>query len=284
MKRTALFFFSFVLTAVFMCGPGEAVKPGQDVNPNGFPSGLHYNLNIIAKKDGFNCQDMGVPLDENGDPIYGNVVFVPENGQGIEIYIQSGKGQRAAAVTELQVIDPCAAFDGALVQLPKMEAGCRVYARALAKPTGERRIAAVPELVTVQDENGQDLIFLGTLSENGFQTPDGYIYRKKGKSTALNITGMFMWSGSVCSLEVPFEEGLTQTTLCGMDTNDDGIHDVFDFPVEGVCPGGYTPILNAYCKTYTDAAWVFNIAEFVQYLWSIENNGVKLLQVRFYPN
>ena len=31
------------------------------------------------------------------------------------------------------------------------------------------------------------------------------------------------------------------------------------------------------------ASKLFNIADFVEYLWDIDNSGVKLLQVRFYP-
>jgi hypothetical protein len=274
MKRTALHFLIVVIAGSFMAGPAAAVKPGQDVNPNGFPSGLHYNLNIIGKKDGFNCQ---VAYDEYGNPMYGNVVFIPENGEG-QIYIQYGKG-----ITELRVIDPCATFDAALVELPKMANGCRVYARALGKPTDDPRIKAFPELKSVQDEAGNDLIFLGSLLQDGFQTDDGFLYRTKGKSKALDITGMFTWSGSVCSLDVPFEDGLTPTSLCGKDTDGDGGADTdFHMPVDGACPVGYIRI-TAYCKTYTDT-WLFNIAEFVQYLWSLENNGVKLLQIRFYPN
>jgi hypothetical protein len=38
-----------------------------------------------------------------------------------------------------------------------------------------------------------------------------------------------------------------------------------------------------YCNEYVDE-WVFNIGDFVEYLWNLDNNGVKLLQVRFYPN
>ncbi len=34
-----------------------------------------------------------------------------------------------------------------------------------------------------------------------------------------------------------------------------------------------------YCNTYA-ADWVFNIADFVQHFWSLDNSGVKLVQVR----
>ncbi len=47
------------------------------------------------------------------------------------------------------------------------------------------------------------------------------------------------------------------------------------------CDGGKTEVLT-YCVDYTDE-WVFNIDEFVEYFWDVDNNGVKLAQVRFYP-
>jgi len=59
-------------------------------------------------------------------------------------------------------------------------------------------------------------------------------------------------------------------------TIDECSGDTFGF-VEGDCT-----ILTTYCNKYENE-WVFNIADFVTYLWNTENNGVKLLQVRFYP-
>lgn len=64
---------------------------------------------------------------------------------------------------------------------------------------------------------------------------------------------------------------------------DDGVYESCSFINEGdICPEG-TELVTAYCITY-DNEWVFNIDEFLEYLWNIENSGVKLLQVRFYPN
>jgi hypothetical protein len=37
----------------------------------------HSNLNILGKKDGFACEQQ---YDDQGNPVYGNVVFVPLNG------------------------------------------------------------------------------------------------------------------------------------------------------------------------------------------------------------
>jgi len=259
-----------------------------NVNPNGFPSGEHFNLNINGKKDAFSCPD--VELDEFGNPVYGNVVYVPETGEGIKIYMESGKGKKAAAVSELQVTDPCSGFDGdgAVLKLPKNEAGYRVYARALAKPTDNPDITISPELVAVEDESGNDLVYLGLVTDNGFETPTVSFSRKKGKSKAVDISGLFAWSGSVCYFSEP--DGGYQSTLdlCCLDADFDGVWEECVEPAVDPltdlagCGEGYAT-MTAFCSEYTDE-WVFNVGDFVTYLWNASNNGVKLLQVRFYPN
>ena len=299
---------AFLIAATFiMTGSALATKPGQDVNPNGFPSGEHYNLNIIGKKADFTCPDqeyywrdslgnlVETCEDPNGCtptnlPIYGNVIFVPENGEGIEIYMQSGKvggkGKKAEALpqNELWAIDPCAGFDGdgAVIQLPPGEYD--VYARALAKPTDNPDMTVSPKLIAVEDESGNDLIWLGLVTDNGFATPDVTFTRNKGKSKAINITGLFEWTGDVCYLTPDgyCDDGTcSEKALCCVDNDGDGIYDECEEKVEELCPEGLVDV-TAYCRSYTDK-WVFNIADFVTYLWNTDNNGVKLLQVRFYP-
>jgi len=285
MRKTVSLSFLIIAAITFLAGQTSATKPGQEVNPNGFPSGEHYNLNIIGKKAGFTCQEQ--EYDENGNPIYGNVVFVPENGEGIGIYMQSGKGKKAEAITELQVIDPCAGFDGdgATIQLPKNEAGYRVYARALAKPTDNPDITLVPSLVAVEDENGNDLIYLGLVTDGGFQALDETIYRAKGKSKAIDISALFKWTGQVCYFSPTDVNQDSTKYICCEDTDLDGVFDSCVEPTlaDGTltCFGG--ELVSVYCEAYENE-WVFNIGDFVTYLWSADNNGVKLLQVRFYPN
>ena len=270
-----------VITMLFlMAGSSLATMPGEDVNPNGFPSGPHYNLNIIGKKAEFTCPAQ--EYDEFGNPIYGNVVFVPENGQGIQILMQSGKGKKVEAITELQAIDPCtAAFDedAAIIQLPKNENGYKVYARALATPTANPYMTISPELVLVEDEYGNNLIELGLVTDGGFQKPGETFVRYKGRSIAKDITPLFLWTGSVCY----FSDVTTAVTKCCVDTDLDGLYDqcVDPDPLLGTCPPNYV-LEYVNCTDYVDT-WVFNIGDFVEYLWSIDNSGVKLLQVRFYP-
>ncbi len=269
---------------------------------NGFPSGPHYNLNIIGKKGSFTCPSQ--EYDVNGNPVYGNVIFVPEvtNDDPLlqdpaQIVFESGlKGPKSApTITELQVRDWCSGFLGtgsATLLLPKNEAGYDVYARALAKPTNNPNVMIDPSLVWLQDEYGNDLYYLGTLgSVDYFSWGTNTFYRKKGNSPGLDITPLFEYTGEVCYLTMPPDtSGYTVKPLCGLDTSipADGIYedivlaDFVTYPTTGCPTSSYVLIPTGYCKTYSES-WVFNVADFVQYLWGLDNNGVKLLQVRFYP-
>lgn len=281
MNRLLKLFLAVAVVAAFAAAPAYATQPGQTVNPNGFPSGEHYNLNILGKKDGYTC---GRQYDAYGNPVYGNVVFVPDTGTNIQILMQSGLGNKAASITTLQVTDPCtASFDGtpAVVQLPKNDLGYKVYARALAKPTDNPSMQITPDLISVQDEFGNDLVYLGLVTSNGFQTPYGSFTRTKGKSTAVDITGMFDWSGTICYFSSTYcADSCTATSLCCTPGAVAGTYDSC-VPMVDSCPFGTTQV-TAFCRTYANE-WVFNIGDFVTYLWGIDNNGVKNLQVRFYP-
>ncbi len=287
-KKLIAIGFITVITALSI-GQAIATKPEEETNPNGFPSGPHYNLNIIGKKDGFVCPEPEIdPVTD--EPIYGKVVFIPEilkEGDKIEIFMESGKGKKAAAIPDLQVIDPCAVFDGdgAVIQLPKNEDGYRVYARALAKPGDDENndtyIKITPSLVMVEDEFGDDLVYLGIITDSGFQPPGEQEFkRRKGPSRAVEITGLFTWTGTICYLHQP-DESYSETVMCCKEIVEPPYYECVPI-TDSTCPDGYTPT-TVYCKSY-EGVWVFNIADFVTYLWSVDNQGTKLLQVRFYPN
>jgi hypothetical protein len=257
-----------------------------EINPNGFPSGDHYNLNIHGKKASYSCSEQ--EYDIYGEPVYGNSVFVPENGQG-SIFVESGKGKKAAAVTELQVTDPCTFDgDGATIKLPPNNDGYRVYARVLAKPTDGPYIGLESSLYMVQDEDGNDLLYLGLVTDQGFETPSVSVTRKKGKSKAVDISGMFQWSGTVCYFEEPADGYESSNTVCCVDADEDGVLDecspaAVDSTTDlATCDEEFTE-LTTYCKSFT-SEWIFNAADYITMLMESNNNGVKLLQIRFYPN
>ncbi len=305
MKKKFTGILLVIVSVTFLASGGLATKPGEDVNSNGFPSGAHFNLNLIAKKAEFTCPDQeylvdeygNYVLDDNGNliPVYGNVVFIPEDPEyEIKLLMESGKkGPKSAPqVTELQATDWCTGFgpnDPATIRLPKNDAGYDVYARALATPTDNPDMTITPGLVAVEDEAGNDLLYLGLVTSNGFSTPYITLQRKRGKSTAVEFTGLFEWSGSVCYLTDGYcdvDVECWNTDLCCVDEDGDGIYasclpkaDVQD--EYGLCPEGNDEVM-AYCRSYENE-WIFNIGDFVTYLWDIDNNGLKLLQVRFYP-
>lgn len=329
MKKVSFNILIIISILAFIITPALATKPGETVNPNGFPSGPHYNLNIHGKKADFTCPEQeyymeitecpggvcgdysmgqlvescpdGFVCMETSTPIYGNSIFVPENGEDIKIYMQSGKvggkGKKAEALpqNELWAIDPCAFDeDGATIQLPPGEYD--VYARALAKPTDNPDMTVTPQLVAAEDEYGNDLVYLGLVTDIGFETPTETFTRKKGKSKAIPITGLFNWTGTVCYMVMPEGYSGTATNHCCYDYELDGIYDYCCYDEnndliyqEDECTGdttgfeeGQCTIIATYCNEYRDE-WVFNIADFVNYLWNANNNGLKLLQVRFYP-
>lgn len=269
-----------------------ATPPGQDVNPNGFPSGEHWNLNLNAKGPEFTC-----PAPEydpiTGDPVYGKVVFLPEHGMDIQIVMISGKnkGKHVVDVTELQVTDWCTAdFDGdqAEIRLPHNPNGYHVYARPLGSPQGEPTLSITPDILIVQDEEGNDLVYLGLVTKDGFATPFQSFTRQRGKSTAIDITGLFLFTGSVCyfsQLECPVPEECQPQALCCVDNEPvnapDGIYESCVTKGEDPCAEGEIEVLS-YCQSF-DEEWVFNIGDLVFYLWGIDNEGIRRINVRFYP-
>jgi hypothetical protein len=261
-------------------------QSGPPTNPNGFPSGDHYNLNIIGKKvPGFVCPP--IETDADGNPIYGNVVFVPEQGEG-DIWLKSGSGRKATAFTTLQVTDPCVTdidTDPAEVQIPALQDGYWVYARALGKLTDNPSMTIEPDILTVSSTD-DTLVYLGYVTSDGFYNAllGETVTRVKGKHPAIPINTLFEWRGEVCYDVDPTTfgmEGYVQTDRCLADTNGDGVLEIVGQPVSGVCSEG-TLYTGLFCQSY-DTSWVFNIADFVDYLWGIDNGGTKLVQIRFYP-
>ncbi len=305
MKSTSL----FVRGATGMALLIGSTLLAQTVKPNGFPSGAHYNLNIIGKKLDYQCAP-ATPDPLTG--LYGNVVFVPENGEGIQILIKSGRmkgGKTVVPYTELQVIDCCAAaFDGtpAVVELPPSENGYRVYARALAKPVGtDWKITYGGSLFSAKDEAGNDLIDLGLITGNAVGSTGETLVRTKGKSMAVDITPLFSWVGTVCDVNyegtpLPYVIGVDQDPsvyklLCWSDLLGDGLtpDDLFAKPVTDPISGlpscatgtgvlSWVPVI---CTSYTaeDPEWIFNLADLVESDWLVKNDGTKLVQIRFYP-
>jgi len=341
MKRIAILLITvaMVVALVFGVSTAMAAKGGQGngggtksdnandlivLNNNGFPSGLHWNLNIHGKKDGFNCDSMTAG---------GASVFVPEYGDATINYVTNNKKDPAGNLTAL---DPCAFDDGNVtVQVPYNEWGFDVYARILGKPNhGQTQLESNIMLHPTQVVEACGNVSGTETSCSEVQTPIGVIVHsnvyvpspdpavfvrfatqtapKKGKSTAVDITPLFEFSGFAVD-EI-------------LDWDGDGVLTDSDVPGQGSCPGNATLIVetkyssakvdeydndpnwgdgsglidtigewllfncdlyeedntNPYCVLF-EYEWILNIAELVVAGQNVENDGTKLLQVRFYP-
>lgn len=205
--------------------------------------------------------------------------------------------------------------DQAVLSLPKADAYA-VYARILGKPKkdGQPSVHVAPDLAYVEDESGTDLVLLGLVDRSGTATfaSDGEtIYRtstdpaKKGKGAQkfTNLSALFEWTGEVCYVQEDVSEFCfddlgnyicSELDLCCEDIDLDGVYDscslltdVGILVADGMgglvleCPLGTDPV-SAQCRTY-DNEWVFNIADFVGYLWHLDSTGAYNIQVRFYP-
>jgi hypothetical protein len=186
-----------------------------------------------------------------------------------------------------------------------------VYARPLGKPSKDdlaRLITITPGLGTVEmeeydadgnpifDANGNpvttDLLYLGLVTDSGFQSPGETFQRFTGKSPAKPITGLFLWSGEVCYFDTSYCTACnTESKCCGTETVEiDGVlvtrYVYCEDPIGTICrvandeglPLSPVPL---YCQTYNNY-WVFNIADLVTYLWNVDSS-VKQFNVRFYP-
>lgn len=294
-------------TVFILCSSFPALGKNNTTTPNinnGYPSGFHHNLNIIAKdRENFTCPEAeyepdpitGEPTDI---PIYGNVIFIPSDGEGIQILMESGrKGPKGAEeTTELQVTDWCAGFeedDPAVLRLPKNEEGYAVYARAKGKPSDEAVIKIYDPGLKYVTDGTDDLIVLGLLKDGAFGSYLETFRRPKGKTTAVPITPLFMWEGWMCDFIAPdgYNPDSPEYTAfinCCLEPDPTGAPGVYSECIDPTlngdlleCPAEYVERI-VYCE-WQEATWVFNLEDFVGYFWNVDNSGIKILKVRFYP-
>jgi hypothetical protein len=300
-----------VLAAILMmaesvvAGPkNNGGEPGNiwEVLPDEL-TGDHYTLNIHGKKTAFNKQDCIVEPDPYTGA-YSNNIFIPseKTDAAIQILMESGnaKGKWASENNVYGVRDSCTAeFDGdaARLVLPANKKGYFVTARVLAKPTDDPSLTINNgQLLWVKDEAGNDLWVLGLVNETGFETPDVTLTRTSGKVKAVDISGLFRWSGNVCYFDTTdycYDEQdqyvCVDETLCCIDNEPDGIYDdcldasTDDGGLTFYCDDGAYSLVSVGCNEYTQE-WVFNIGDYVGAMWdAYPDGGFKLVNIRFYP-
>lgn len=238
------------LIAVAACGELTTepevflVTPALSVEEtgNGAPSGAHYNLNIIGVP-----QDKSADMDQPG----GHVIFVPLGGEVNGNSNGNGKGNKSnntrillSPGDEFLVIDKNGTDGRAEFQLPgDVSTTYQVYARGLGKPGGESSLQ-----LCGADDPGLD----GEYGTEDDQLICGgtEIFMKKKKFTDVSATLLFLSA----SVDPESELGV----CLGLDTDP-----LVDEPIEDVEIELFNECLDGY-------------------LWEYTNNGLKLLQLRFY--
>jgi len=242
MRRFFLFTLVFGLTLTL--GSGVALA-GKDLKGNGFLNGRHYNLNII-----------GVPKDKTVPDMQGShrhTIFVPLNsGEDVERQVKI----KYVTGDDFQVLDGNATDDDnmAIIQVPyeycdlETNDSCEellsfiVFARGLGKPGPD-----TGAVVTAECEYLLSVVdpegTAGLTCEDTLLLGDFEVRRPGKKPITRDITDIFRATGCL------------------------------DYDADGVCDSGDLEFRNI---------WIFNIPHLEYYMWDYDNNGLKLMQVRFY--
>lgn len=215
---------------------------------NEAPNGKHYNLNIIGT--GEKSADM--------DNSNGHVIFVPLEGK-TKIELQKGDfavldANGTDGLAQFQLPDPgIDAYDTSDPGDADTETDYSVFVRPLGKPGGWSTMTTAAEVVesTMSEflDNKDYKILNEAASFGGVasieQVGIDVTFREKGKSTFTNVTAELLTI--LLKIEVTYDDGGTEVTEI--------IYvrvPLFDDLIE-----------NEY--------------------WEYDNNGLRLLQVRFYP-
>ena len=311
-----------------------AAKPVDVIEKsNGYPSGAHHNLNVHGT-DPANPPDCIYEPDSNSVWVANADDPTNPGDERDENTIQYFSNKKKNSSGDFEVRDPCSEpldGDAAIVRIPYDTQGYYVYARVPGNhqnSPGSSLIMTPSPYVTACDfaadpdnpdygdlENcdvqaDPDLALLGYVSSQGvydynpqyatFEEVDnsGNDQGKgKGKSKATDITGLFYWTGYVC--EEDGVDGTINYVLDTYDTNNNGVLDVGDVPVElpydadenGTIDTSELLIwlelvvaadANTNC-TFIDDEWVLTIGDITVVDHHIYNDGVKLWKLRFYP-
>lgn len=209
--------------------------------------GKHFQVNLI-----------GVSHDKIVDMTgsHRRAIFVPlDSGEDVERKVKI----KYVAGDSFEVLDGNATDDNlAVIQVPHeycddYTTGCTdlvaydVYGIALGKPYGGALVTAECNytLKVVDADGTADLECEDTLLMGSFD-----LSRSKGKPKVEDITDIFRAEGC-------------------LDVADD------DGTFSGTCESGDIEFKNL---------WIFNIEQLSEYMWDYDNNGLKLMQVRFYPS
>jgi hypothetical protein len=216
-------------------------------NANPCPGDKAYQVNII-----------GVPHDKTADMTgnSGHRIFVPLNSgedvdRRVRIYMTGDTDGDTAGLqcgNSFQVLDANATDDDEatlLVPCEPIEVGDPgICFDVYATGLGKPFGGANVDVVCEFDETCIDCDIVEGTCEMG--NIDFDIWRGKGKPVTEDITGVFRANGCI-------DADTTDGLLCGDDPLDIIFRNV----------------------------WIFNVEELLYYYWDYDNNGLKLMQVRF---
>jgi len=205
---------------------------------------------IPDKGEHYNLNIIGVPHDKTATMKDSNrhTIFVPLGEDGVPKSVKIYVERNYANPTEFRVSDGNACDeDGATILVPFEDYGTlsfNVYATALGKPGGHAKVDAT---VTFEEGTyGELLMETFTLKrEGGNKNPGKNNGKHKNEPHPLNISDIFRATGWI-------------------DVDESGDLD---------------PTIDI---TFNNV-WVFNVPTLLEYLWDYDNQGLKLMQVRFYP-
>jgi hypothetical protein len=249
---------------------GILIESGSK-GPKGKPAATELEVTdwCSAELDGDDAS-LRLPKDSDGYIVMARITGKPGDGDGASVKVN---GCLAGAADE---------------------SGNDMVMLGLVSTNGDSFVPDCTDAVSGEPQSSDDIVLTRIRSGGG-----------KGAKKATNITRLFEWSGEVCYLQEDVSAycgvdsaECSSRNLCCVDTDGsaDGVYERCDTLDEvGVlqpdlsvaCPVldadgfAYTAI-QAQCQTYTDD-WVFNIADFVDYLWGLDNDGSYNIKVRFYP-
>jgi hypothetical protein len=290
-------------------GEGNQLIP----RPNGFPAGPHYNLNIHGKKVGFACNDTPG----------GGSVFVDEYGPATIQYVSNKKGSltelmvldpcavnNGTAKVQLPYEADGYHVFGRILGKPNNSSNdgdassVILYPNVVVQACNDTgyNTTAFGDLTACDDP----LLALGLIVQNQVYVAENETYvrfeqgvtKGKGKSKATDITALFtyvgwvvhpdldVWpvgdpDGQITQEDVPVDASNT-TLYPGMELCNEAPLEIVTVE-EWLCyNAGLTPPM-AWYFSEGDGMWIFNIADLVVTEQGLENDGTKLLQIRFYP-
>jgi hypothetical protein len=325
MKKILITVITIVsLICINLAVPALAAKPIDVIqHSNGFPSGMHFNLNLHGR----DCATW------TGD-YTGNAIVIPLYssicGDATIEYLSNKKNTNK---TELYVVDPLTEpFDGDSAQVylpynidddgdpatpPVSARGYYVFGRILGKPgngssDNQSSLLLYPnslvaasnsdnnswpwnsDNITIDDHIYLDMGVITSNGQVGVTDPSGF-FRFDPPTDDPNEKGKGNKTGKSKGVEITqlfLWSGYIADLATYPDNNGNGAIDVGDVPQEWIDAKGYSvPLTEAQFEewlsevgaTEYENAWIFDIAEMVISGQQVVNDGTKNFQIRFYP-